>query len=100
METKTKSSKRIVLIIICSVLVAAILAFVLFYLSVHRKNRDATFFDSGLNFAEADYETDILSDPYYLRYDRHIMYTDTCRKWCICGCMYPAHIKWNQDHTE
>ena len=63
METKTKSSKRIVLIIICSVLVAVILAFVLFYLSVHRKNRDATFFDSGLNFAEADYETDILSDP-------------------------------------
>ena len=76
METKTKSSKRIVLIIICSVLVAAILAFVLFYLSVHRKNRDATFFDSGLNFAEADYETDILSDPYYLRYDRHIMYNE------------------------
>ena len=76
MENKTKSTKKIVLIIICSVFVAVILASVLFYLSVRRKNRDATFFDSGLNFAEADYETDILSDPYYLRYDRRVMYSE------------------------
>lgn len=76
METKTKNQKKIVLIIIFSILGAVILASVLFYLSASRQNRDATFFDSGLNFAEPDYETDILSDPYYLRYDRHIMYNE------------------------
>ena len=76
MEIKGKSHKKIVLVVICAVLFAVVLASVIFYLSVSKRNRDATFYDSGLSFAEADYETDILSDPYYLRYDRRVMYNE------------------------
>lgn len=76
MATKIRISKKAVVITVLVIVFAAVLAVVLFYLSVRSEGRDATFRNPDLTFAEADYSSDILADPFYLRYNRDIMYTE------------------------
>jgi len=76
MATKIRISTKAVVITVLVIVLAALLAVVLFYLSVRSEGRDATFRNPDLTFAEADYSRDILADPFYLRYNRDIMYTE------------------------
>ncbi len=76
MATKVRISKKAIVIIVIAVVFAVLLALVLFYLSVRSTDRDATFRNPELSFAEADYDTNILADPFYLRYNRDIMFTE------------------------
>lgn len=76
MKTTANKSKKKCIIAVLAALLAVCLAFVLLYLLKSDKERDATFYDDSLSFAEADYDRDILSDPFYLRYDRNVQYSE------------------------
>ncbi len=73
MNTQT-NKKKIIIRIGIILLSISVLAVVLRYL-FNNKKADATFRNDDLVFAEADYETDILKDPFYLMCNRDVIYT-------------------------
>lgn len=73
---KIMSAKRKIVVAFAALLLFAIIVFVLAYLLKKNSERDATFRNDELSFAAIDYETDILADPYYLRYSRNVIYNE------------------------
>ncbi len=76
MKTTANKFKKKYIIAGFALLVIVCLVFVLLYLLGGNSERDSRFYDDSLSFAEADYDRDILSDPFYLRYDRDVQYSE------------------------